>query len=191
MLNNNKAKYTAKQIANWFIMHNQGLVKKNEADLITNLKLQKLLYYAQGASLALNKYPLFNDPLLKWTYGPVVRSVYNEYKIYGASGINSPIADTMALEIDIIDEALLVGVYAKYDKHSAEELSNRTHSESPWQDTDGNGEISLNLMDDFFTNTEYKRVFDGTLFDDIPIVKPLYERSDGMPVYPKESDAQI
>ncbi|MDR1042783.1 MAG: hypothetical protein LBL54_02635 [Clostridiales Family XIII bacterium] len=57
------AKYTAEQIAYWFITYNQRFVETNEADLIAPLKLQKLLYYAQGSSLALNGYSLFDDTL--------------------------------------------------------------------------------------------------------------------------------
>lgn len=45
---------------------------------ITNQKLQKLLYYAQGLSLAIYGKPIFNENILAWSYGPVVRSVYDE-----------------------------------------------------------------------------------------------------------------
>jgi uncharacterized phage-associated protein len=40
-------------------------------DQMTNLKLNKLLYYAQGASLARTGNTLFNDSIEAWPYGPV------------------------------------------------------------------------------------------------------------------------
>ncbi|MDR1041744.1 MAG: DUF4065 domain-containing protein [Deltaproteobacteria bacterium] len=58
-------------VANWFIERN----RKESGDL-THLKLQKLLYFAQGWHLAYYDVPLFEDPIEAWKYGPVVRSVY-------------------------------------------------------------------------------------------------------------------
>lgn len=63
--------------------------------MVDQLKLQKLLYLAQGISLAVRDEPLFSDKIEAWRYGPVVRSVYNAAKFHGAA----PIA------------ALLPGVY--------------------------------------------------------------------------------
>ncbi|MDR1291855.1 MAG: DUF4065 domain-containing protein [Clostridiales Family XIII bacterium] len=170
------AKYTAEQIAYWFITYNQKFVEMNESDLISPLKLQKLLYYAQGSSLALNGYSLFGDPLLAWEYGPVVRSVYDACKVFGASGIDPQSMGAVPLKLDAMDEALLKGVYDKYNKYSASGLINRTHSEKPWSETARNQEIPQELIKDFFVNTEYRKVFDGTLFDDIPIAEPSMNR---------------
>ena len=39
-------------IAEWLIAHNNAVMKYNSADELSNLKIQKLLYYAQGCSLA-------------------------------------------------------------------------------------------------------------------------------------------
>ncbi|MDR1037284.1 MAG: DUF4065 domain-containing protein [Deltaproteobacteria bacterium] len=58
-------------VANWFIGQNQI----DQSDL-THLKLQKMLYFAQGWYLAYRDVPLFEDPIEAWKYGPVVRSVY-------------------------------------------------------------------------------------------------------------------
>ncbi|GDX36114.1 hypothetical protein LBMAG18_06250 [Alphaproteobacteria bacterium] len=50
---------------------------------LTNLKLQKLLYFAYGLHLALFDKKLFNDEFEAWQYGPVLRSVYKEFKNFG------------------------------------------------------------------------------------------------------------
>ncbi|MCI8513016.1 MAG: DUF4065 domain-containing protein [Lachnospiraceae bacterium] len=54
---------------------------------IANLKLQKLLYYAQGCFLAVAGAPLFLEDILAWQHGPVVEPVYYQYKGYGSGGI--------------------------------------------------------------------------------------------------------
>jgi len=54
----------------------------DHGDNLTNLKLQKLLYYSQAWYLALNDETLFSDDIEAWVHGPVVSSVYQEYKKY-------------------------------------------------------------------------------------------------------------
>ena len=71
---------------------NQLLVKAyraSDGELMTNLKLQKMLYYQQGFHLAYFGTPLFDDEIEAWMYGPVVPSVYNHYKGNGRNGIIS------------------------------------------------------------------------------------------------------
>ena len=61
-----------------------------DGDLITNLKLQKLLYYAQAWHLAHFGSPLFSDDIEAWQYGPVIKSIYQKYSKFG----NQPIKVT-------------------------------------------------------------------------------------------------
>lgn len=56
---------------------------------ITNLKLQKLVYFAQGWSLAMQEHPLFEEEIQAWTYGPVIPELYAVAKKYG----NKPITE--------------------------------------------------------------------------------------------------
>ena len=83
MTKKNENKANVFDVANYFI----GLSLKNKLDTdgtvegITNLKLQKILYFAQCAYLALYDKPLFEDEVLAWEYGPVISSVYNKYKV--------------------------------------------------------------------------------------------------------------
>jgi len=53
----------ADNVARWFLSRNRLRSLSGESDFISNLKLQKLLYYAQGIHLALYGKPLFNDPI--------------------------------------------------------------------------------------------------------------------------------
>lgn len=76
-----KGKYSALTVAKWFLWYNDKILEEEDADLISNLKLQKLLYYAQGCYLALKNEPLFNEQIVNWAHGPVVEEIYHKYKI--------------------------------------------------------------------------------------------------------------
>lgn len=117
---------------------------------ISNLKLQKLLYYVQGVFLVAYDSPCFSQPIEAWGFGPVVSSVYHEYKEFGANNIprieeyftsyfddNSKITmgfkpydegclDTKVKEIaDIVIDTFLTT--------SATDLVSITHQQDPWK----------------------------------------------------------
>jgi uncharacterized phage-associated protein len=123
---------------------------ENSGDLISNLKLQKLMYYAQGFHLALFDEPLFAESIYAWTHGPVVPVLYHEYKGYGSGAIPPP----EDVDYDIFDgrtRELLNEVYAGYGQFSAWKLRNMTHEESPWKEAAPNsGEISHDSMKRYF-----------------------------------------
>lgn len=57
---------------------------------LTHLKLQKIIYYFSVVySRQKNSLP-FEESIRKWQYGPVVPSVYEEFKVYGANAIKEP-----------------------------------------------------------------------------------------------------
>jgi uncharacterized phage-associated protein len=139
--------YPAQMIANYLIWRANSDEELGEN--ISNLKLQKLLYYAQGFHLAINGAPLFAEPIEAWMHGPVVRSIYFEYKDYGASALPTPEDfDREAIDseaLDVIEEA-----YSVYGQYSAWGLRNLTHEEAPWKDAPLNGEISQESMRRYF-----------------------------------------
>ena len=79
--------FKVEDIANWFLNENRRQMNFEDSEYITNLKLQKLLYYAQGHYLAEQNTPLFNENFLAWEHGPVIRKIYDKYKTNGAKGI--------------------------------------------------------------------------------------------------------
>lgn len=144
------AETSARSVADFFIRfaHDHG-------DQISNLKLQKLLYYAQAWFLALHRRPLFDERIEAWVHGPVVPPVYGEFKVWGWQpiGINP---DPPILNTDVrfhLEE--VADVYAPL---SAFELEKLTHSEAPWIDARGpvpedeasNAVISLASMERFY-----------------------------------------
>lgn len=102
---------------------------------ISNMKLQKLLYLAQGIHLALKSdTPLFDDVIEAWKYGPVVPSVYHKFKIYFAGEI--PAIHPFSSGADVLGDEkkkLVRRVVDLYGGLSAISLSNFTHlPDSPW-----------------------------------------------------------
>lgn len=141
------AKYNALQIAKWFIKRGMADDKAGFGELVSNLKLQKLLYYAQGCSLALNDKPLFDDKLYAWDHGPVVPSVYHKYKDYGSCGIEFE-EDCDKLDGETVN--LLEQVYNVFGQYSAWKLREMTHSETPWKKTEQSAVIPTDLIKDYF-----------------------------------------
>ena len=117
-------------IARWFIAWAENI----DAEL-SNLKLQKMLYYAQGHHLGKRGEPLFRDDMEAWAHGPVVRSVYHTYKDFGKSPIDP---DEALADFDWDNykdiESFLIDVWDRYGALAAWALRERTHRESPWKD---------------------------------------------------------
>ena len=147
-------KTTAYVIAEWFIAHNDAVMKYNSADEISNLKIQKLLYYAQECALASLGEVLFKDDIVAWEHGPVVEGVYQKYYEFGRKGIS--VIPDYPLLTPIIED-LLINTYNYFAKYSAWELANLTYGEDPWKLTPKNSIISIALMRNYF-KTNYSCV---------------------------------
>lgn len=107
---------------------------EDSGDTISNLKMQKLLYYAQGEALGLFKAPLFDDVIEAWKHGPVVRSVYTAFKKYQKDSISFAELDSFNPdELSPKEHEFLLLIFRKYGSKAAWELRNMTHAESPWQ----------------------------------------------------------
>ena len=113
-----------KNVASYIINYFQ-----ERGDLITNLKLQKLLYYVQGWYLAFNNEPAFDEEFQAWIHGPVNNEVYQLYKSFKWNPITSE-QPTVTLNQDLKD--LVDKVLDVYGNDSAIELELRTHREAPW-----------------------------------------------------------
>jgi uncharacterized phage-associated protein len=125
------------------------LSEPDEGDFVSNLKLQKLIYYAQGFHLAIHGQPLFPDPIQAWAHGPVVPNLYHHYKDHGSNGIPVPVE----FNVDTLDAGvreLLNEVWNVYGQFSAWKLRNMTHDEPPWKNTERGEVISESVMRDYF-----------------------------------------
>lgn len=123
------------------------------ANPITNLRLQKLLYFVQLESLRRNGVPMFEDAIEAWQFGPVVPAVYYEYCNYAGMPILETYGDSFLCDdgINLINE-----VISEFEGYSVWELVNITHRvNSPWSDSYSEGNrnvIDVKLMRDFVNN---------------------------------------
>lgn len=105
---------------------------------MTNMKIQKLVYIAHGFSLAMLDEPLIYNHVHAFEWGPVIPVLYNCLKKYGSNPVPGPIETDEDVEsLDVTDpsvhSAIIRGVWAKYGKLTAAQLSARTHREdTPW-----------------------------------------------------------
>lgn len=100
-------------------------------DDLTNLKIQKMLYCAQGMHLSLYRQPLFNELIEAWEHGPVIPTLYNEFKEFK----NRPIPPIENFNLSNLDnkEKFLDKAYTKYGAYNASQLYKLTHFVfSPW-----------------------------------------------------------
>lgn len=138
-------KITPKQVAVYFLR----LSRPELGDILSNLKLQKLVYYAQGFHLAMLDKPLFEEDFRAWQYGPVVESLYGDYKEYSGGAVPVPDApDSMVF--NKIQQDLLNEIHEVYGKYSAWRLSEMTHEEGPWKSTNNMGVIDKMALKDYF-----------------------------------------
>lgn len=123
----------ALNIAKYFI----HLAKKeNAGDTFSNLKIQKLLYYAQAYCLQIYKKALFDDEIEAWQHGPVVANVYNEFKKYQKNSISFNELkgfNVKQIEDDENIAYLLTFIFKTYGSKGAWDLRDETHKEDPWK----------------------------------------------------------
>lgn len=142
--------YSAVAIANAFLDR-----AKLDDHGISPMKIQKLIYFAHAWMLALSDQPLIKEPIKAWKFGPVIDTVYHEFKNFGSrditnygtqiiSGERTPSATTFGgyYEVPLVAEedkdvnALINRIWELYGDMSAVELSSLTHEPgTPWHNT--------------------------------------------------------
>ncbi len=122
---------------------------------ISNLKLQKILYFVQAEFLVSLKKACFEEEIEAWDFGPVVPEVYRKYRVYG--GANIPVCfkhNTNEL-IEKEDGELIEEIIQECNKYSAVDLVGITHSQKPWKDAYKKGENRI------ITKESIKSYFEG------------------------------
>lgn len=128
-------------------------------DLITNLKMQKLLYYAQAWYMVNNKgRRLFSDEIQAWKYGPVVPTVYNALKKHNRSPIRLNVDNEDFTVISKKQKKFMEEFAVEFFGVSASELVAMTHTEAPWKTAWAKGEGSV--IDTAEMYSFYKQMLD-------------------------------
>jgi len=110
-------------IADYFIW-----LANETGSFVSNLKLQKLVYYAQAWHLALYETPLFLEDFEAWVHGPVIPTLYQKYKSFGWQ----PILEDAKPNLPENIQEFLHEVTEEYFACDAYELEQMTHIEDPW-----------------------------------------------------------
>lgn len=104
---------------------------------ITNLKLQKVLYYAQMYSLQENGCALFDDDFQAWRHGPVIPGVYEIFRKYVSGEIKSDdiVIKNSHVTIDASAYNTISHIVEQSLPIDAWDMVFKTHETRPWKDT--------------------------------------------------------
>lgn len=142
------AKYDAIDVAEYVLWYCENQLNK----AITNLQLQKILYYIQGEYLAIYKEPLFDNNMEAWDYGPVIPDVYYEYNQF----VSDPITGVQPHDMILFkcnEVNLMQMVISEKIKLNVWKLVKDTHLESPWKKNFEQGvkkEIPISDLEEYF-----------------------------------------
>lgn len=132
------APYDARAVSNYLISQHRA-----SGEIITQLRLYKLLYFSHGWYLAEFNRPLVWNSFEAWERGPVVKAVRDCFKKFGdraitqfASSFDFRVGKELEFssELGASDAEFIDAVVAAYQRYSAYELSELTHeSGGPWE----------------------------------------------------------
>ena len=140
-------------VANFFITAEN----KREQGSMTNLRLNKLLYFAQVMSLLEYNQPLFCDDFEAWSLGPVIPAIYRQYKVYKDCPIETP--EKVNYSLFTSEEIrLLFDVFSLFKNMTTARLVELSHcKDGPWDKAyaagSENSVISLEDMCQFYRPT--------------------------------------
>ena len=140
--------YSVIDVAKYIILY-----CKQHGYSISNLKLQKLLYFVQAQFLVTLGRPAFDEEIEAWDFGPVVPEAYQYFKIWGSAEIPKVVADGADGKIYIEDQKVMDEILGECASYSASYLVEITHHQSPWvnaYERNCSNIISKNAIKEFF-----------------------------------------
>ena len=146
-----------------FDVANAIVARHGETGYITNLKLNKLVYFAYAFFLR-NGCKLFDDPIEAWPYGPVIPDVYHAYKSHGSSRVKIPVSHSYG---QLAARAADV-VWGLYGNLTAYDLVDLSHKEGgAWRATPRYSQITdLAILGSVDAAPE-SRIMDNTIANSI------------------------
>ena len=119
---------------------------------VSDLQLQKILYFIQLNFIRQFNYLAFDNPLIAKQYGPIVRSVYETYKVYGASPIMLFFKGTEKM-FNKEERIVADWVIETCRERNPWELVEKSHIKGgPWDRTEIDSEIPKELLVDYALN---------------------------------------
>ena len=118
-------------VANLFLSLAEDQANNDLGDLMTDMKLQKMLYFAQCWHLVRHGRPLFQNKIEAWQHGPVIPDAYAFYRNYGRNQIHSKPVQYEAFTEEELETIL--DVFQYYGRYSASWLRELSHKKgTPW-----------------------------------------------------------
>lgn len=138
--------YSALDIARYIVW------KENENGRpVSNLRLQKLLYFIQAQFIRVFGDACFSNRIEAWDFGPVVPSVYHKYKRFGSSCIPVENGDNLEFDCSTHEELIeaTLNLCAHYNTSS---LVSITHEQDPWKNAykQFDSEITPEAIQDYY-----------------------------------------
>lgn len=131
----------AMDVANYLISLRDLDEKNDQYFSLSNLKLQKLLYYCHGGHYRWDKKRLITDHSFEaWDYGPVIDDVYQNFKKYGQSDVHS---NTVLINLKRNEKETIDLVWEELKNSRAFDLVAATHTEQPWKFAKKNDNIFI------------------------------------------------
>ena len=136
----NKAWNAATQLEMLFSVSNKMLrvisYVFEKLEEVTPLMLQKLLYFIQGESYALNGKPMFSENCQAWVHGPVYPEVYDLFRDFKYNPIDDArfaILEGIEDELSHKERMVVDLVVNTFGEYSGKMLERITHEEEPWK----------------------------------------------------------
>lgn len=148
--------YDVRAIANYVLDFADG-----EGRGISNLHINKIVYFLHADFLATFERPLVTAKIEAWTHGPVFRELYHQFKTFGDSYIASRATcidpqtgnrSKASCKLNAEEETFLRAVIPKYIAMSPGALVAQSHVEGgPWDTTwnhDNRANPTMKISDD-------------------------------------------
>lgn len=128
-----------------------------DGKIISNLRLQKILYYVQGYATKRCNEAAFGEAIYRWPYGPVVPEAYFAYNKYRSQPIPEPCDVDMQrtfgeLRRDPAVISVIDSVVQQSYQYSSADLVGMTHMELPWRSVEDSHIIPLSSIQFYFAN---------------------------------------
>lgn len=130
--------------------------------VMDEMKMHKLLYFAQRESYIRSQKPLFQAVFYAWKFGPILKEIRSVYQ----TGMTIRKEKTEGLTDEAI--SILESIYAYYSQRDSWSLSRLTHGEFSWQNArkallaDINSVCPISdsdIMQDAFRVAERRKLF--------------------------------
>ena len=137
-----------------YLVHLRDEDEKNgEYYSLSNLKLQKLLYYCQGGHYRWDQEQLIEDAQFQaWRYGPVIPTIYRKFSKYGQNDIPT---NTGEYFLENNEKETIAAVWSQLKTMHAYTLVNSSHEETPWRN------VYVEGQNNDIDNIEILRYFQG------------------------------